>query len=429
MAKLPLDGIRIIDLTEVWAGPYATQILADWGAEVIWVESRYMTSMAREYYGPHVDPGMPGKMMSARPNRIPGKRPWNRCPVANAHGRNKLSMTVNLRSPEGADIFKRLVKVSDVVIDNRGPGTMEKLGLGYNVLKELKPDIIMVRMPGFGLSGPYKEFRSYGEMLDPFVCQAFETGYRDMDASQQPITVHGDAIGGEVGALSMLMALHYRNRTGKGMVIELAQVESLVSQFGEAIMRWTLCQLPQVKLGNRDNSAIQGCYPCKGDDRWVNITINTDKEWEGFCRALGNPSWCQDGKFGDIISRYENHDELDKLISKWTAQHDNYEIMHLLQKEGVAAGPVMTERDCYSDPHLEARGYFQELTQVDTGTYRYPGTPFTMNKTSNKIRRPPVLFGEHNEYIYKNIIGVSDQEYAELEKAGHIGMDMVVGQK
>ena len=421
MPKLPLEGIRVVDLTAVWAGPFATQMLADWGAEVIWVESRQILS--RGYRGERGVVHVKGRLANAPPNRELGKRPWNRNPIVNLHSRNKLNMTVNLRTPEGFNILKRLVKVSDVFIENNGPGTMEKLGITYDVLKEVKPDIIMVRMPGFGLTGPYKNFRSFGSQLDNFCGQAFLMGYRDSDASTMSGTVYADATGGAMATLSILMALHHRNRTGEGQFIELAQIDTLVPQFGEIIMDWTMNQHVQKNPGNRHTSAIQGCYRCKGDDRWINITINTDKEWEGFCRALDNPPWCQDKKFSTVLSRYQHHDELDELIAGWTIQRDNYEVMHLLQSEGVPAGPLMDERDCYSDPHLEEREFFQELTHPDCGTHLYPGTTWKMSKTSNTIRRPPCLFGEHNEYIYKQIIGVSDEEYAELEKAGHIGMD------
>lgn len=427
MARLPLEGIRVADLTEVWAGPFATQMLADWGAEVIWVETRQMLSRSRGYQSAVVGGRVKGSLLLAPPNREPSKRPWNRVPIANTHSRNKLSMTVDLSRPEGVDIFKRLVKVSDVVIENRGPGTMDKLGLGYEVLKKVKPDIIMVRMPGFGLTGPYNDFRSFGSQLDNFCGMAYLMGYRDMKAPLMSGTVYADAVGGAMAALAVLMSLRYRQRTRKGQFIEVAQIEALIPQFGESIMDWTLNQHIQRNPGNRDYSSVQGCYRCKGEDRWVSITITTDAEWAGFCRALGDPAWCKNEKFSDTMNRHKNHDELDKLIEKWTTQHDNYEVMHLLQKERVPAGPVMDERDCYADPQLGKRRFFQELTHTDTGTYLYPGTAWKMSKTSNKIRRPPALFGEHNEYVYKRIIGVSDEEYAELEKTGHIGMDFVPG--
>ena len=422
MVRLPLEGIRIVDLTGVWAGPFATQMLADWGAEVIWVESRQILS-TRQYQGPGSGGGVKGRLVSAPPDRKPGERPWNRNPRVNCHARNKLSMTIDLKRPEGINVFKRLVKVSDVVMENRGPGTMEKLGIPYEVLKQVKRDIIMVRMPGFGLTGPYKDFRSFGFQIDNFAGQAFLMGYRDCDASQIAGSSFSDGTAGVMAALSVLMALHHRNRTGEGQFIEVAQVETLIPYFGESIMDWTMNQSIQDKLGNRDPSAVQGCYRCKGEDRWVNITIASDDEWERFCRALGNPPWCKQDRFSDALIRYKNHDELDKSIEEWTNQHDDYEVMHILQSEGVPAGPVMGERDCYNDPHLRERGFFQELTQADCGTHLYPGLEWKMSETPNRIRTPPCLMGENNEYVYKQIIGVSDEEYSELEKAGHIGMD------
>lgn len=422
MAKLPLEGIRIADLTEVWAGPFATQMLADWGAEVIWVESRQMPSISRGYPKPGGG-GVKGRLITARPNREAGQRPWNRFPMANYHGRNKLSMTVNLRSPKGIDIFKRLVRASDAVIESRGPGTMEKLGIGYEVLKEVKRDIIMVSMPAFGLTGPYKDFRSYGYQLDAFAGMFYLMGYRDSDVSSMSGTVYADATAGTGAALALLMALHYRNHTGKGLFLELAQVETLIHQFGESIMDWTMNQQLQEKLGNRRPSAVQGCYRCKGEDRWVNITITSDEEWEGFLRALGNPAWSKDKRFSDALSRYRNHDELDKFIEEWTTQHDDHEVMLILQREGVPAGPVMNERDCFRDPHLEEREFFEEIDHVDCGTHLYPGVAWRMDKTPNQIRRPACCLGEHNEHVYKKIIGVSDEEYVDLERAGHIGMN------
>jgi crotonobetainyl-CoA:carnitine CoA-transferase CaiB-like acyl-CoA transferase len=332
-------------------------------------------------------------------------------------------MTVNLRDADGIEIFKKLVRASDAVIESRGPGTMEKLGIGYEVLKEVKPDIIMVSMPAFGLTGPYKSFRSYGYQLDAFAGMPFLMGYRGTDASSISGTVYADATAGVTAALALLMALHYRTRTGKGLFIELAQVETLIPQFGESIIDWTMNHQLQKKLGNRHPSAVQGCYRCKGEDRWVNITITSDEEWEGFLRALDNPPWSKDRRFSDGLSRYRNHDELDKFIEEWTTQHDHYEVMLILQREGVPAGPVMNERDCFRDPHLREREFFEEIKHVDSGTHLYPGIAWRMSKMPNEIRRPACCLGEHNEYIFKKIIGVSAEEYADLEMTEHIGMD------
>ena len=176
-------------------------------------------------------------------------------------------------------------------------------------------------------------------------------------------------------------------------------------------------------MGNRHPYALQGCYPCAGEDRWVNITLFDDRDWEAFCKAIGNPEWSKDERFSNIISRHSSHDEIDNHISEWTSQHDHYEVMRVLQDAGVAAGAVMDQRDAYNDPHLNERGVFEEVTQEDTGTHLYPGAPFKMTEPPLKIRRGPVRLGEDNEYVYKTLLEVSDEEYAELEGEGHIGMD------
>ena len=194
-------------------------------------------------------------------------------------------------------------------------------------------------------------------------------------------------------------------------------------------MDYTMNRRVQRSLGNRDlhSAAPCGCYRCKGDDRWVTITVGADRQWEGFCRALGNPSWTKEERFGNVLGRHGNQDELDKLIEEWTTRHDHYAVMHMLQKEGVPAGPVMDERDLYNDPHLKERGFHERVTHPEAGTHLYPGLIWKASKTPNSIRTPACLLGEHNEYVYKKVIGVSDQEYIELEKEGHIGMDFVPG--
>lgn len=430
MARLPLEGIRIADLTVVWAGPFATQFLADWGAEVIRVESlQHWQQLTR---GPIARP--PKELMAKEQivpwvggyvDRDPGERPWNRHPYFNAHARNKLCMTVDLTKPKGKDIFKRLVEVSDIVFENNSPEVTEKWGFTYEELVKIKPDIIVVNMPCLGLSGPYKYYRMRGFELECLCGHTLLRGYPGLDPTTIADVYHCDAASGACAALATVMALRHRRKTGRGQHIEIPQAETLIPQLGQAIMDYTLNRRVQQTMGNRDPSAIQGCYRCKGEENWVNITISSDEEWQGFCRAMGNPQWTKEERFGDALSRYQNHDELDKLIEEWTRQHDHYAIMFMLQKEGVPAGAVMSSRDCFNDPHLKERGFFEPLTQVDCGTHLYPGLAWKASKTQNRLRLPPVRLGEHNEYVYKQVIGVSDAAYEELEKEGHIGMDYV----
>ena len=352
----------------------------------------------------------------------PGQRPWNRYPLFHSHARNKLSCTMDLRQPKGLEMFKRLVSVSDVVVENNAAGAMEKLGITYDMLREVKPDIIMLRMPGLGLTGPYSGFRTYGSMVDEIVGHQWLRGYPDMDPSMTTGVVYSDGSAGVHGAFAALIALRHRNRTGKGQLIELAQAETIIPYLGDAILDYTMNGRVQRSLGNRHRSAApHGCYRCRGDDRWVCIAVFTEEQWQGLRRAMGEPEWTKDPRFADTLSRYRNQDDLDQLLEEWTGEHDHYAIMYALQKEGVPAGPVIDDRDAFNDPHLEERGFFQELTHPDAGTHLYPGIAWKASRTPNAIRSHPCCLGEHNEYVYKQVLGVSDADYAELEREGHIG--------
>ncbi|HEX78198.1 MAG TPA: CoA transferase [Dehalococcoidia bacterium] len=426
MTKLPLEGIRVVELGVAWTGPCAAMILADFGAEVIKVDTvNFWQTQGRGMVA------RPTKEMLATqtphsggyPNKEPGEYPWNCWPVFVTGGRNKLSMSVrDLREPEGREIFLRLIKISDIFIENNHPDTMPKLNLDYEVLKEVKPDLIMVRSSATGLSGPYRDYRAHGSQLDAICSHSSLRGYRDMDPSANTPVFITDYLGACFSALAAMMALNYRRRTGRGQLIEVAQVETGAVCLGEAMMDHSMNQRVRTTQGNRDihGAAPCGCYRCAGEDRWVNITVTSDEEWQGLCRALGNPPWTQEERFSDARSRYENQDALDQYIEQWTSQRDHYAVMHLLQKEGVPAGPVMDARDTYNDPHLKERGFLVPVSHRDCGNYLHPGAAWKLSKTPITIRRPPVRFGEDNEYVYKQLLGFSDEEYAELERKGHI---------
>jgi crotonobetainyl-CoA:carnitine CoA-transferase CaiB-like acyl-CoA transferase len=429
---LPLEGIRAVCITAVWAGPFVSELLADWGCEVIRVESTQRRQLQTRGWNLRFPKGTNAKTEDGAPwpwgypNGEPGERPWNRFSWFNAHNRNKLSMTIDLTKPKGMDILQRLVKVSDLFIENNAPDTMDSLGITYEWLKEAKPDIIMIRMPAFGLSGPYRNYRSFGSGPETTIGFTWLRGYPDLDKSISTTTVaHGDAVGGANAALAALMALHYRRRTGKGQFIEVAQVDGFIPQLGEAIMDYTMNGRVQDTLGNRDfhGAAPCGNYRCKGEDRWVSITVRNDEEWEGFCRALGNPEWTRQEKFSTALNRYKNQDDLDKWVESWTSELDHYDVMSLLQKEGVAAAPIIDGAESYTDPHLRQIGVLEEVTHPEAGTYIYPGIGWRQLRTPNCIRRYACRLGEDNEYVYKELLGVSEEEYAELEQEGHIGMD------
>lgn len=428
MSRLPLEGIRIIGATQVLAGPFGETILADWGAEVIRVESCR-----------HFPPANRGLM--ARPpdsivklnnpvfsyvNSEAGERPWNRVSGFNALNRNKLGITLDITRPEGADIFKRLVKISDIVINNNSYGVLEKYGLGYEELKKVKPDIIEIACTGFGATGPYRDFLIMAFPLDMFIGHTMLRNYPDMDPRSASGVYLADAVAGATIAFAAMLALHYREKTGEGQYIDVSMAEATISHLADAIMEYTMNGRVPRSLGNRDRLAAPcGCYKCKGDDRWINISIFSEREWERFCQIVGKPEWCKHPKFSSFDSRWQNQDELDRLIEEWTSKREDYEIMHLLQANGIAAGVVIDEKDAYNDPHLRARGFFEEIYQADCGTHLYPGMIWKTENTPNRIRKAPIRLGEDNEYVYKQLLGVSEEEYARLIAEGHIGTEYV----
>ena len=427
---LPLSGIRVVDLTQAWAGPYAALLLADWGAEVILVESRQV-----------FHPGQRG--MSPRPETIPedqriwswaypawepGERPFNRTALFNSYSRNRLGMTADLRRPDGVARVKELVQVSDVLIENNSSDLMDRLGLGYDQLAKIKPDLIMVRMPAYGLTGPYKSYRAWGSHIEGLIGHTWVRGYEDVDQSMKEDVYPSDAMGGITAAFSTAAALRHRDLTGEGQLIDVALAEGLIPLLSEMVVDYTMNGRVQGAIGNRDTSmAPQGCYRCKGDDRWVAISVSSDEDWERLRRVMGDPAWAADVQFDNVLSRWRNQDELDRHIEEWTAIRDAWEVMEALQKEGVAAGVVMDEAETSADPQLEALDFFQEVTHREAGTHRYPGVMGRIGRADTTIQYPAPCLGEHNPYVYKELLGVSEVEYDRLEAEGHVGLDYAEG--
>ncbi len=433
--KKPLEGVRVIDLCVVWAGPFATMILGDLGAEVIKPENPFVFQpMTR---GALARP--PRELLLANlawaggyPNNEPGERPWNHCPTFVSLYRNKKSFTVDLRRPEGMDILRRLVEKSDVVYENNATGTMEKLGITYDWLKSIKEDIIFVRVPAYGSTGPYSTARALGVHLEAVMGHTLLRGYDDADPSSNTAIYSGDYLAGAQGAFAVMAALWHREKTGKGQLIEVAQAENASAMFTQAIMDYTMNRRVQQAIGNRD---IHGRYPCgvypakspgtpeDQGDHWIAIHIEDDEQWKAFGKAIGSPDWALDPRFATNEGRAEHFREIDQRIAEYTKEHDDYELMHRLQAAGIAAAPVLEASRMFDDPHLRARNFFRKQTVEGAGTKEYVGPMWQFTETPIEFLQPPVLFGEHNEYVYKEVLGVSDEEYESLKAAGHITMD------
>lgn len=431
----PLEGIRVVDLCVVWAGPFATLLLADLGAEVIKPENPFvfqpMTrgAMARP---PQIVADTGIAWAGGMPGGKVGDRPWDYSPTFVSLYRNKKSFTVDLRRPEGMDVLKRLVAVSDVVYENNATGTMEGLGITYEWLKAANPKIIFVRVPAYGSTGPYAHARALGVHLEAVMGHSLLRGYTDADPSSNTAIYSGDYLAGAQGAFAVMTALWHRERTGEGQLIEIAQAENAAGMFTQAIMDYSLNGVVQGASGNRDihGTAPSGVYPTVSpggpetmDDRWIAISIETDEQWQAFGRAIGSPEWASDRRFASNAGRLEHHDELDRLIGAYTATQDDYELMQRLQAAGIAAAPVLEASRSFTDPHLRARDFFKTQTQQASGTYEYMGPLWKLPETPVEYYQPPVMFGEHNEYVYREVLKVSDDEFEALSAGGHIATE------
>lgn len=405
MARLPLEGIRVADLTMVWAGPFATRILADMGAEVIKIESVRNYDLLRTFA--FVPAGTP--------------KPYNRAGYFNHYNRNKLGVSLDLSKPRGVEVFKSLVKISDVVIENYRADVMEKLCLTYDVLKEVKPDIIMVSLPGHGKTGPERNNYAYGTLIEQLSGLVSITGYPDGYVQKSGIS-YGDPVAGAMAAGAVAVALHHRRRTGRGQFIDMSQRETITRMLGEAVMGWTMNREIQPCMGNRHPAkAPHGAYRCKGADEWVTIAVASDEEWAGFCRALGNPAWTKEARFADSLSRWQHQDEMDRYIGEWTSRRTPQEVMYILQAAGVAAGAVMDCRALLEDPHLNEREFWEMQTHPDAGTWRMEGPTFRLSRTPAHIRMSAPAFAQHNDYLFRELLGLSSDEIEQLEKEEVIG--------
>ncbi len=386
-----LHNIRILDFTWVLAGPYATRILADFGAEVIKVQPllpEAEDTFARGYYNT-----------------------WNR---------NKLGITLNLNKPEAVALARRLVAVSDAVVENFTPRVMANWGLDYPNLREIKPDLIMLSMSTMGSTGPWRDYVGFGPAIHAF------SGMTHLASlpGKPPLGLgysYADHIAGLVAALSLLSALEYRQRTGEGQYIDISQVEATASLLRTAILKYTVDGRPPEPMGNRSQEAApHGVYRCHGDDRWCAIAVFNDAEWYGFCRALGNAPWTEDSLFSTLSGRLENADELDRLVEEWTTERTAEEVMALLQKEGVAAGVVQDAADLANDPQLKARGFFVELDHPELGKTISDAVPIKLSDTPARYNRAAPLSGQDNDYVYGELLGVSQAEMLRLRQKGVI---------
>ncbi|MFC2035145.1 CaiB/BaiF CoA transferase family protein [Chloroflexota bacterium] len=397
MNRSLLEGVRIADFTWAWAGPYATTLLAFMGAEVIKIESMKRPDLSRR------STFTTGQKFSG----------LDQSSVFADLNFNKLSVTLNLSHPKGVALAKQIVDISDVVTENMRPGVMGRLGLDYTALVKIKPDIIMLSSSACGSTGPECHNIGYAATFAALGGISHITGHAD--GPPVPLTGAIDLRSATTSAFAILAALNFRQRTGQGQYIDLSSQETIDVLIGDVLMDYTMNQRVASRSGNRDATmAPHNCYRCKGEDMWVSIAVANDNEWKSLCQAMGNPKLIKNKMFSSSHSRWENQDELDPLIEQWTINLTPYEVMDTLQKVGVAAIPSFNSDQLLNDPHSNQRDLYSEVEHPVMGKRIVVNPPWKLSATPAQIRHPAPLFGQHNKYVFGDLLEMPKKEIAQL---------------
>ncbi len=396
--ELPLAGVRIIDFGQIAMVPIGTSFLADFGAEVIKVES-----FAR------LEPGRRDATMS-----VDGDISPDRSLLYARYNQNKLGALLNLKHPKGVALAKRLVSLGDVVIENFTVGVMSRLGLGYEDLRKVKQDIIMVSGSFGGQTGPYRDFRAQGFVLAALQGIDDLTGWPDRGPCS-PASAFGDHYIPFMYAIQIMAALEYRRQTGNGQFIDGSSFEGCLDVLDTAITDYGVNGRVLRRRGNRHPAAApHGVYRCQGDERWCAIAVFNDAEWQSFCRVLGNPAWTDDARFSTLLARLENVDALERLVETYTRERKAEDLALALQQAGIAATIVSNIKDLHEDPQLMHRQHFWAPEEPGMEPYTFEAPSARLSQTPARLQRRHPLLGEHNDYVYGELLGLDPEEYARL---------------
>ncbi len=398
--SLPLQGIRVADFSWVWAGPYCTMHLAHLGAEVIKIESRAHLDLMRRL--PIAPKGIkPGFDSSGPFNQ------WNQ---------GKKSLQLNLGKPEGIALAKDLILQCDVVVENFATGVMDALGLSYEELKKLKPDLIMVSISGYGHTGPLKDYMGYGPAIPPVTGLSALTGYPGGPPQELGVSI-GDPNAGITAVAATCAALAARKRTGQGQYIDVALWSAAAVLAAEGWMEYSMNGAEPQRQGNRDAwMSPHNCFRCLGEDTWVTIACGTEDEWQALCRVMEQPQLAEDLRFRTAHDRKVHEDELEQLLTAWTTQHDRWEITRKLQAAGVAAFPSMSSKDLTEDTQLNGRGFFVRLPHPVVGIQTHTGIPWLLTNAPNGVRSAAPLLGQHTDEVLRGVLGCTDEDIARLRE-------------
>jgi crotonobetainyl-CoA:carnitine CoA-transferase CaiB-like acyl-CoA transferase len=397
----PLSGVRVLDFSWVWAGPFCTLQLAHLGAEVIRVETTRRPCINR-IIPPYAE-GKPGI------NRAGSFNQWNQ---------GKRSLQLDLAKPQAAAIARELVRHCDIAVENFAPGVIDRFGVGYEALRAVKSDLIMLSISGYGQTGPYARFVSYGLMIAAHAGLYSLSTYEN-DRPREIGLSYADPATGILGTMLINAALIHRDRTGRGQHIDLSMLEAMEMLMPEALLEYAINGREPRPMGNHDRwMAPHNCYKTRGDaEQWVTIAVGNDEEWRALCDAIDQPSMTEDPRFRSAEMRKLNEAELDTIITSWTSGRDRWEITEVLQRAGVAAIPTFTNEDVATDPHMRERGFMVELPHPEIGAYTHAGVPWTMSRTPCKVRRPAPRLGEDTDYVLSEILGYAPDKIADLRAA------------
>ncbi len=398
----PLAGIRVVDLTMVWAGPFGTRLLGDYGAEVIKVEGPGQWDLLR---------GLGGI-----PRTV--DRWYNRAAYFNHNNRNKYSAAIDLRQEAGRDLLLQLLAKSDVLVENYRANVMDNLGLSFEEVRTVNPRIVYVSMPGHGKTGPEAHYVTYGTNVEQLAGLVSVSGYEGGEPLKTGFS-YGDPTAGLAVPAAVALGLRQRNRTGEGVHIDLAQRENLTGFVGEYLVDYSMNRELRGPAGNtHPHYAPHGVYPSGGEDRWLTIACENDEQFAGLCRAMQREELAEDERFATMAARKANERELDALIGEWTARWGHYEAMHILQRHGAPAGAVLTIPEVMSDPQLRARGAWSEQVHPDAGAWEVETPPWNLTRTPGHARIPAPGFAEHNGYVFRDLLGLDEETIARLYADG-----------
>ncbi len=425
---LPLEGVRVVELSIAWAGPLAARFCADLGADVIRVEHPGARGNGRRPDGSPMrapegwrwgELPPPAYRAGIFPDADPGERPWNRNGPFNKMQRNKRSLALDLQAEAGREVFRRLLAEADILLDNYRPRALDRLGFDFETVAAINPRIVRISMSGYGSTGPYRDRGSWGPILEAHSGLAATTGYEGGGPVKQG-AAFPDGIGGLTGTFAVLDALRERDRTGRPVYVNLSQLESYVSIGGEFVVAASAGGEAPARRGNRSPAfAPQGVYPCRGDDNWVAITVQSNDAWKALVALIDRPALA-DPALHSEAERRRRHDIIDTEIAAWTSSCDAHEVAALLQQAGVAAGPALSNLEMVADPHLRARSMIVPIDHPDAGRREFPGFPIHLSRTPiERFAGAPTL-GQDNKAILCDLLGYSGDEYTALLSAGVI---------